>query len=164
MNNDPLRVLVFEDEILIALGLEFLAEDAGYEPVGIATTAEDALALAHRARPDIALVDVNLADGNTGVEAARALAGRGTAVLFMTANVKRIPEDFAGACGTIPKPYTERCVREGLAFIADHLGGTLHPELPDGLIPAPQFTARTGRCAPEARLGEGPRRTARAAL
>lgn len=161
MNNDPLRVLVVEDEILIALGLELLAEDAGYEPVGIATTAEDALALAHRARPDVALVDVNLADGTTGVEAARALAGRGTAVLFMTANLKRIPEDFAGACGTLPKPYTERCVREALAFLADHLGGAPNPEVPEGLIPAPQFRARTGRWA---RLGGGPPRTAAAGL
>ena len=35
----------------------------------------------------------------------------------MTANAKRIPEDFAGACGVIAKPYTERGVREALAYV-----------------------------------------------
>jgi hypothetical protein len=41
----------------------------------------------------------------------------GVTVLFMTANAKRIPEDFAGAWGVIAKPYTERGVREALSYV-----------------------------------------------
>lgn len=156
--NSPFRVLVVEDEILIALGLELLAEDAGFDPVGIATTAEDALTLAHRTRPDIALVDIHLADGPTGIDVARTLAARGTTVVFVTANLKRIPEDFAGACGTITKPHAERSVREALSFLADLLDGACSPDLPDGLIPSPRFRTRVARRAPEARRADGLRR------
>lgn len=138
--DSPPRILVVEDEILIALGLELLAEDAGYEPLGIATTAEDAIELA-RARPEVAIVDIQLADGPTGIDMARRLAAGGTAVLFTTANLRRIPEDFAGALGVVAKPYTERSVSEALAFMADHVAGRAG-ELPDGLIPAPCLRTR----------------------
>jgi CheY-like chemotaxis protein len=141
----PPRILVIEDEILIALGLELLAEDAGYEPLGIATTAEDAIELA-RSRPEVALVDIQLADGPTGIEMARKLAAQGTAVLFTTANLRRIPEDFAGALGVVAKPYTERSVSEALAFMADHVAGRAG-ELPDGLSPAPSLKSGTERPA-----------------
>ena len=38
-------------------------------------------------------------------------------VLFMTANVKRLPEDYAGACGVIGKPYSEHAVKMALAYL-----------------------------------------------
>ncbi|MFL5194065.1 MAG: response regulator, partial [Microvirga sp.] len=61
---------------------------------------------------------IHLADGPTGVDVARQLAAQHqVTVLFMTANAKRIPEDFAGAWGVIAKPYTERGVREALAYV-----------------------------------------------
>jgi DNA-binding response OmpR family regulator len=86
--------------------------------VGIATSRSDALTLAHDLSPDLAFVDIHLADGPTGVDVARHLTGDlGITVLFMTANTKRIPEDFAGACGVIAKPYTERGVREALSYV-----------------------------------------------
>lgn len=139
--DETFRILIVEDEILIALGLEILVEDAGYATVGIATTSDDAIRLARSEKPNIALVDVHLADGPTGVEAARALVGEGTTVLFMTANAKRIPDDFAGACGTIPKPYTERSVIEALGYVAGHLAGRPGLVPPDGLTPSPHHAA-----------------------
>jgi two-component system, response regulator PdtaR len=112
------RVLVVEDEILIALELESLLQDSGHEVVGIAASSPDAVALGAELRPDIAFVDIHLADGPTGVEVARRLSGEfGVTVLFMTANAKRIPEDCAGAQGFISKPYTERGVRQALAYV-----------------------------------------------
>ena len=113
-----LRILVVEDEILIALELESLLQDLGHEVVGIATSSADALALGQELKPDLAFVDIHLADGPTGVDVARQLAARqGVTVLFMTANAKRIPEDFGGAWGVIAKPYTERGVREALTYV-----------------------------------------------
>lgn len=113
----PLRVLIVEDEILIALELESLLQDEGHEVVGIATSFDDAVALSDSRRPDLAFVDIHLIDGPTGVNVARRLSGNGIAVLFMTANAKRIPEDCAGAKGVIGKPYSERGVRQALAYI-----------------------------------------------
>jgi CheY-like chemotaxis protein len=113
-----LRILVVEDEILIALELQSLLQDFGHEVVGAATSSTGALALAQELRPDLAFVDIHLADGPTGIDVARRLSGElGVTVLFMTANAKRIPEDCAGAKGVISKPYTERGVRQAIAYV-----------------------------------------------
>jgi two-component system, response regulator PdtaR len=113
-----LRILIVEDEILIALELEGLLQDAGHDVVGIAASREEALAQGRDLTPDLAFVDIHLADGPTGVDVARHFANElGVIVLFMTANAKRIPDDLAGARGVIAKPYTERGVREALAYV-----------------------------------------------
>jgi CheY-like chemotaxis protein len=76
------------------------------------------LALAEAMRPDLAFVDIHLADGPTGVEVARHLhESLGATVLFMTANARRIPEDRAGAKGVISKPYTECGVHQAIAHV-----------------------------------------------
>lgn len=114
-----LRILIVEDEFLIALELESLLQDAGHDVVGIAASSEEAVALGRELSPDLAFVDIHLADGLTGIDVARSLTDQHhVAVLFMTANAKRIPEDFAGARGVIAKPYTERGVKEALAYVA----------------------------------------------
>ncbi|PVE25868.1 response regulator [Microvirga sp. KLBC 81] len=114
----PLRILIVEDEFLIALELESLLQDAGHDVVGIAASSEEAVALGRELAPDLAFVDIHLADGLTGIDVARKLSDQHhVTVLFMTANAKRIPEDFAGARGVIAKPYTERGVKEALAYI-----------------------------------------------
>jgi CheY-like chemotaxis protein len=118
-SGQSLRILIVEDETLIALELESLLQDAGHEVVGIAASSQEAIALSSSHRPDLAFVDVHLADGPTGIEVARSLAGQGVTVLFMTANAKRIPEDYAGAQGIIAKPYTERGVRQALAYVSE---------------------------------------------
>jgi CheY-like chemotaxis protein len=113
-----LRILIVEDEFLIALELESLLQDAGHDVVGIAATSDEAMALGQQLAPDLAFVDIHLADGLTGIDVARNLSEQHhVTVLFMTANAKRIPEDFAGARGVIAKPYTERGVREALAYV-----------------------------------------------
>ncbi|MFC4170465.1 response regulator [Microvirga sp. GCM10011540] len=113
-----LRILVVEDEILIALELESLLQDLGHDVIGIAASCEEAVAMGKNLAPDLAFVDIHLSDGPTGVDVSRCLTGElGVTVLFMTANAKRIPEDCAGACGVIAKPYTERGVREALAYV-----------------------------------------------
>ncbi len=112
-----LRILIVEDEIVIGLELESLLQDMGHEVLGVASSSAEAIALGHELRPDLAFVDIHLVDGPTGVDVARRLAEKGVTVLFMTANAKRIPEDFADAKGVIAKPYTERGVRQALAYV-----------------------------------------------
>ncbi|WP_210497361.1 response regulator [Microvirga antarctica] len=119
MNTErSLRILIVEDEVLIALELESLLLDAGHDVVSVATSSVEALRQAEQFSPDLALVDIHLTDGPTGVDVARRLAAeRGITVVFMTANAKRIPADFAGASGVLSKPYTERGVKEALAYV-----------------------------------------------
>lgn len=133
-----LRILVVEDEALIALELECLLDDLGHVTVGIAGTSSEAIALGRATAPDVAFVDIHLVDGPTGVEVARALSeDRGIAVVFMTANAKRIPPDFAGAIGVIAKPYSERVVASTLDYVADRRAGRGAETCPDGFLPAP---------------------------
>ncbi|MDP3855753.1 response regulator [Phenylobacterium sp.] len=66
-----LRVLIVEDEAIVAMSLESLIEDFGFEVCAIASTGEQAVALAASLRPDLILMDVNLIGDMDGVEAAR---------------------------------------------------------------------------------------------
>jgi two-component system, response regulator PdtaR len=65
-----LRILVVEDEYLIALELENRLIEAGFEVTGIAATAEEAISLAAFQKPDLAIMDIRLAGRRDGVEAA----------------------------------------------------------------------------------------------
>ncbi|GJD93690.1 response regulator [Methylobacterium iners] len=127
-----LRILVVEDEALIALELECLLDDLGHVTIGVVGNSQEAIALGRSAAPDVALVDIHLIDGPTGIEVARALsADQRTTVVFMTANSKRIPPDFAGAFGVIAKPYSERAVANALHYVAERRAGRTPP--PEGL-------------------------------
>ncbi|KQP33978.1 response regulator [Methylobacterium sp. Leaf104] len=124
MTGSPLRILVVEDEVLIALELECLLDDLGHVTVGVAGSSAEAIALGQATAPDVAFVDIHLIDGPTGVDVARALsADPNVTVVFMTANAKRIPDDFAGAVGVIAKPYSERVVAGALRYVADRRAG-----------------------------------------
>jgi CheY-like chemotaxis protein len=141
-----LRVLIVEDEVILATELEYLVEVSGAEPVGHAMTSPEAVALAERLHPDLALVDVHLGDGPTGVDAAREMTGHcGAMVLFITANVKRLPDDLAGACGVMTKPYSEHQVTAAIQFLDECLtAGRAVRRPPQGLTLAPAFAERWG--------------------
>jgi CheY-like chemotaxis protein len=141
-----LEVLIVEDEVLLATELGYLVEEAGCRDVGHAMSSDEAFSLAAQLRPDLALVDVHLRDGPTGIEVARNIVEDcGGVVLFMTANVKRLPADYAGACGVIGKPYSEYGVKAALGFLDACLRDGQAPGLPPvGFELAPQYAERWG--------------------
>ena len=117
---DPLRVLLVEDEALILMQLEALVEDAGHVVVGTAMRCAEAIALAREVRPDLAFVDLNLCDGESGFVVAHALGELdGLMVVFVTANPLRVSEDFGGAAGVIAKPFTRAVVSHGIAYLEE---------------------------------------------
>lgn len=67
------RVLIIEDEALIALHLEQLVAEAGHRVIGIAFDPEEAKKIARTERPDFAFVDMRLRGGSSGLEVARYL-------------------------------------------------------------------------------------------
>lgn len=67
------RVLIIEDEALIALHLEQLVAEAGHRVIGIAFDPEEAKKIARTERPDFAFVDMRLRGGTSGLEVARYL-------------------------------------------------------------------------------------------
>lgn len=111
----PAKILIVEDEMLVAMELESILEDLGHEPVGIApdlATADEYSALPL----DLALVDLNLRDGLTGPEIGKRLGERGVTVLFITANPRILGNGIAGAIGVLTKPTDEDKVREAVNY------------------------------------------------
>ncbi|MDC7745456.1 MULTISPECIES: response regulator [Rhizobium] len=111
------RVLIVEDEFLIALDLGATVEAMGMQVAGLANDREEALRLAPLA--DIAFVDVNLADGPTGPEIGRRLAEEhGIAVVFMTGNPEVVADGVKGAIGVVQKPVMPSLVEQLVKYLA----------------------------------------------
>ncbi|MET3893717.1 CheY-like chemotaxis protein [Bosea sp. OAE506] len=119
----PTKVLIVEDEVLIAMETEAIVEDLGHYPVGIAATSQEALALAAAEEPDVALVDVNLADGPTGPEVGARLAELGIAVVFITANPRMLQNRIENAIGVFDKPVADRDLAELLEYVTSRAAG-----------------------------------------
>lgn len=114
---DGLRIMIVEDQALLAMELELILLDGGCEVVGVAVDTRTAFAVAEREKPDLALVDVNLMDGMTGPQIAhRLVAEHGVAVIFLTANPEQIPDGFSGALGAVCKPFDETTIRGVVDF------------------------------------------------
>lgn len=114
-----LRALIVEDEALPAMLLRTHLEDAGYEVVGWATTEEEAMRQFVATAPDLAFVDLHLADGLTGLTVAQRLQRANGPVVFVTANARMLPEDYAGAIGCIGKPYSMHGIQRALEYLAE---------------------------------------------
>lgn len=137
----PLRVLLVEDEALILMQMEALVEDAGHVVVGSAMRCGEAIGLAQDLRPDLAFVDLNLCDGDSGLDVAKALQDMPEImVVFVTANPLRLGDDLAGAAGIIAKPFTRAVVAGGMLYLEECLR---RPPpicvLPQGMRMAPEF-------------------------
>ena len=110
------RILIIEDEALVAMELRFVLEDLGHEVLGVAATAKAALDLVRENDVDLALVDIHLSDGPTGIDLGRDLAGQGVTVVFMTANPGMVREGVKGAIGVLSKPTDERAVQTAVDY------------------------------------------------
>ncbi len=108
------RVLIVEDESLVAMLLETILEDMGCVPVGPAATVEEGLQMASEDDAvDAALLDVNVA-GKQVFPIAEALKARGVPFVFSTGYGEGgLPDDWRGQ-PTLQKPFTEAAVRDAL--------------------------------------------------
>lgn len=107
------RVLVVEDESLVALLLETILEDMGCTPVGPAATVHEGLVMAEGETLDTALLDVNIA-GHPVFPIAEALRARGVPFVFSTGYGEGgLPDEWRSQV-TLQKPFTEAAVRDAL--------------------------------------------------
>ena len=129
-----MRVLVIEDEVIVAFHLEAILLEDGHRVVGLARDARSARILARDKTPDLALVDVMLTDGETGPEIARHLSEMGVPVLFLTATAERLPDGLAGALGVVAKPMAEHVLKSAVRYVEAHRQGQPPKEPPPGLV------------------------------
>ncbi len=109
-----MRVLIVEDELLVAVELDRIVEGAGHDIVGVVASVEQALA--HAARAEVALVDLRLADGASGGSLARRLIDRyGIKVVFVTGNPNEVGFGLDGAVDIVAKPFTDERIVSALA-------------------------------------------------
>jgi DNA-binding response OmpR family regulator len=140
LSRHALSVLIVEDDPLVALDEAEIVESFGYAVAGVADEAAETYRLAERQLPNIALLDVNLADGRTGPAiCARLIEAYGVAVVFVTGNPELLPENFAGALGCITKPYAPQTLGAALSFVRRHVIEGQDAEPPSGLRPNPAF-------------------------
>ncbi len=128
------RILIVEDEALVAMELRFVLEDLGHEVVDICATAKSALNTVRETEIDLALVDIHLSDGATGIELGRRLGQEmGVGVLFMTANPGMVREGVAGTIGVLSKPTDERAVQTAVDYALRRRQGQPVDYAPPGL-------------------------------
>lgn len=130
------KVLIVEDDFLISDLIEDALTDAGYDVCGVATTAAEAIALGERDRPDLAVIDVRLADGSDGTTVAARLMSQFTlGVLYATGNPHQVLGTRAVGHACLKKPYRPSDVVRALKIIEDMVANGPPPQpLPQGLI------------------------------
>ena len=112
-----LRILIVEDEMLVAMNIEDMLLDLGHEVAGIVSRLEPALALARDGAFDVAMLDVNLA-GDRSFAVADLLAARGIPFLFATGyGLDGIDEKYRDR-PVLQKPFRAR----ELAALVETLG------------------------------------------
>jgi two-component system, response regulator PdtaR len=129
-----LKVLIAEDELMIADLLEQFLTEQGFEVCGIARTVDEAVALGERHKPDLAVLDVRLAKGGYGQEIARRLkAGGPLGVLYATGESHKSTLGQSDGEGLIAKPYRMEAVGRALEIVHEIVSrGTATPPFPPG--------------------------------
>jgi two-component system, response regulator PdtaR len=125
-----LKVMIAEDDLMAADMIEEALIDAGYESCGIARTVTEGVALGWLHRPDLAIIDMQLADGGVGTDIAAGLADLRIGILFASGNIEQVMRLANGGC-YIAKPYDIKNLLHALDIVA---GVVI-----TGVVPTPPF-------------------------
>jgi two-component system, response regulator PdtaR len=130
-----MRVLIVEDEVVIAWMLADSLEGAGHEVIGPVAAMAEALALCEGALPppELAVLDINPRDGSNGVDVARALLERwGVPSIFVSAQTVEARWAREVALGCIRKPYRPETVLQGVEVAREVMDGRTPRHVPAG--------------------------------
>lgn len=112
------RVMIIEDEAIIAMDLQDIVADMGHAITGVARTEKGAIELAGKERPDLILSDIQLADNSSGIDAVNAILKKtgDIPVIFITAFPERLlTGERPEPAFVITKPYSEDQVRSAVS-------------------------------------------------
>ncbi|WP_410509895.1 response regulator [Methanosarcina hadiensis] len=112
------RILIVEDEHIVAMGIKRMLKNMGYTLAGIASSGEDAVNKAESTFPDLVLMDIMLKGEMNGIEAAKKIKARsGLPVVYMTAcSESKIVESAwkTGPSGYVVKPFDEKDLKKSI--------------------------------------------------
>jgi CheY-like chemotaxis protein len=112
------RVMVIEDEAIIAMDIVDIVSHIGHSVTGVARTRTDAVALARRETPDLILADIQLADNSSGIDAVNDILVQHPEipVIFITAFPERLlTGDKPEPAFLITKPFSEDQLRSAVS-------------------------------------------------
>ena len=136
-------ILIVEDNVLIAMVIQDDLDRAGYDVVGPAATNRAALDLVEQHEISLALVDIDLAEGDSGLDLARELSAKHSIpCLFVTGQTPDAISNAAAALGVLRKPFDGRQLLETVetALAIAHEAAPV-PEVEDESIPVTWFHA-----------------------
>ena len=122
------RILVVEDEPLVAFDNEHLLTEAGYEVAATVDSLAAAREVIERESLDLVLTDIRLAGEGDGTGVARIARERGVPVLFVTGHCVDGGEELGVGC--LAKPYSEKVLKNALQALDRHLQGERLKKLP----------------------------------
>lgn len=125
------RLLVVEDEPLVAFENEHALTEEGYDVVATVDRASQALAVIENEAVDLVLADVRLSGDGDGVDVARAAQAQGVPVLFVSGHCPIEAQKLAVGC--LAKPYRQKDLLEAIDAVAAHLQGKRARRTPPGL-------------------------------
>jgi DNA-binding response OmpR family regulator len=141
-----LKVLIAEDDLMIADMAEEILVEGGFEVCGIARTVTEGVALGRLHKPDLAVIDMRLADGELGTEIAAQLSAFGRlGVLYATGNASHVMQNASEGDAYIVKPYNSIDLVRALEIVAEIVAtGSASPPFPRGfeLLPRATITRR----------------------
>jgi DNA-binding response OmpR family regulator len=125
------RILIVEDEPLVAFDNEYLLRDAGYDVVATVDTLAEAVRVLGEEEVDLILSDIQLSGEGDGMDVARAAAAKNVPVLFVTANCPIEARSLGIGC--LAKPYSAKVMKSALDALDRRLRGESVTRLPKGL-------------------------------
>ena len=113
------RILIIEDEPIIAMDIEMIVRDLGHDVVAVATTHAEAVAEAQKHQPGLVLADIQLADNSSGIEAVQEILTAMTVpVIFITAFPERLlTGDRPEPAFLLTKPYQPATLRAAISQV-----------------------------------------------
>ncbi len=102
------KILIVEDESIIALDLQYGLKDLGYKVIDTTDNGQDAIDMAAEHLPDVVLMDIKLKGNMSGIEASEIISELGIAVVYLTANNDTETfnkSNIKGSYGFVSKPY-----------------------------------------------------------
>jgi CheY-like chemotaxis protein len=127
--NSKYKILIVEDEILVATDIEESLENLGYTVQGIIDTGAKAIEEVERSLPDLVLMDINLKDEMTGIEAARRITQKhDVPIIYLTANADIATVNKAKVAlpyGYIIKPFTDKDLQTNIEIAIFKFGNDL---------------------------------------
>lgn len=117
----PLNILIIEDEAILVMDMELVIEDTGHTVIGDVASVIELQKLQPSTAPDLAFVDIQLAQNTNGLDASNLVRERwsDTAIVFVTANPGKVPVGHAGAHGIIAKPFTRSGLIAALEYLSE---------------------------------------------